>query len=96
MVRGLVVLLITMVAVVASAADTGVRVTITGLPALPPGTGPVKLTDVLGRMVRESRIQRANRLEVEVKPERKTETNGPAAKVSGPATFVEGSTVASF
>lgn len=96
MVRWLAGLTLTVVAAVAAAAETGVHVTITGLPALPAGSGPVKLTEALGHMMAQASAPSPGRLEVRIGESQAREEQQTILRVLGPATFVSGSTVASF
>lgn len=84
------------VAAAAGAAETNVRFTITGLPSLPAGSGPVKLTEVVRQMVVQGSARPTNTLEVRVPENQPVQVQERALQVSGPATFVSGTTVASF
>lgn len=93
MARWLFGLLAMMVAGAVLAGETSLRMTVSGLPALPPGP-PVKLVTVLQQVAGARQPQ--NVLVVRSEEQRPRSERAPMPKISGPATFVDRTTVASF
>ncbi|MGC8916445.1 MAG: hypothetical protein ACP5NF_05645 [Thermoanaerobaculum sp.] len=97
MARWLAAVVLAVVASAAGAADTGVRLVITGLPTLPPGSGPVKLVDVL-RQAAGSLPKKPQETQLVVTLAESQLSPGAQVRVttSGTYTQVQGNTVACF
>ncbi|MCS7181513.1 MAG: hypothetical protein NZ869_00115 [Thermoanaerobaculum sp.] len=97
MVRWIAAGLLLVAAVHAHAGDTGVRVSLTGLPTLPAHSGPVRLVDVIRHMAVSSQGKGAALQVLTVHlPDRAGSKGSPQKPFTGPGTLVAPNTVASF
>lgn len=96
MARWLVVALLGLVASATLAGETGVRLTITGLPPLPPGSGPVKLVDAVLRA--KEAVHQSNHPTLVVRFGEPRTSEAGTVRVSAPSASaqVRGQTVACF